>query len=583
MSKNSKWPEAVGPLLGRKMRRRDFLRWTAGAGGMGLLAAFLGGCAPVATPTTAPTTGVPTATTVPLPTPTKGLAFAPELAVASPRDADRIDPHRTTVGPSMWMCTLIHDSLLVADEEGNYYPNLAESWEVSEDGTAWTFHLREGVKFHDGTDFNAEAVVKTFARFLDPETQAPIGWLPGEPDEYTAVDEMTFRISWEAPWAPFAGFLVWYPGFGGIMSPTAIEKYGLDYGQHPVGTGPFMFEEWEPGDHITLVRNPNYNLPPGPLYTEAGPPKTEKIVYRILPEDMVRVEALTKGDIHVMVHDISPKDVVTLMADPNVEVDSFPQAACLYFAFNVEKPPTDELAVRKALAHTFNRETLIDAIYYGFAQPAYGYIPPGFKGAGYSSDYLRDTLALVYDATKAGQILDEAGWKLGAGGIRERDGQSLELIFWNQNISPWKDIGEALQAQALEVGVKLNLETFDSPTFWGTLKEGRMNCWSGLGHITTQALLAYHFHSENIPATNRYRYSNPRVDALLSEARQSAEASDWDRLYREAETIIYGEDVAAIPLLYPELAEAWRKEVVNCKFHHRANEYPLFKEIYLPA
>ena len=558
--------------IATELSRRDFLRLVGATGGMVTLSAVHEGRGVAATETAV--SGHATTAS-----PLRGLAAAPEIIVSAPRDADRLDPQRTTVGPSMWVNSLIYDSLLVADEEGNYYSHLAESWDVSEDGTTWTFHLREGVKFHDGTDFNADAVVKTFDRYLDPETQAPSPWVLGKPTEYVAVDDMTFRVTYEKSWAPFAALAVWYPQLAGILSPAAIEQYGMDYGLDPVGTGPFMFEEWVPGDHITLVRNPNYNLPPEPFYTEAGPSKTERIVLKVLPDPTVRLEALLKGETQVMIHDIAPKDVVTLREDPNVSADSFPSPVILYFGMNVEKPPTNELAVRKALAYTFDRQAIIDAVYYGLAEPAYGYIPPRFTGAGYSSDYLRDELNLLYDAEKAGSILDEAGWKMGAGGIREKDGQKLELVFWSENISPWKDIAEALQAQAFEVGIQLNLESFDSPTFWGTLKEGRMNAWFGRGSFPTQDFLSYHFDSANMPATNRYRYSNPKVDSLLLEARNSFEPSEWARIYGEVETIVVGEDIVAVPLFYPFQTNAWRSELVGVRFHHNSDEYPLFNEM----
>lgn len=575
-------------LLTTELRRRDFLRLVAATGGMGALSALLSACGAAAPPATAPpeapTANATTApTAAPVPTPTNVPSFASEIIVAGPRDADRIDPQRTTVGPSQWVNALVYDSLLVADEQGKYYPHLAESWEVSDDGTTWTFQLRSGVKFHDGTDFNAEAVVKTFDRFLNPETQAPIAWLLGQPKEYSAVDEMTFRIAYDEPWAPFAGLAVWYPQYAGILSPAAIEEHGLDYGLNPIGTGPFMFEEWVPGDHITLVRNPDYNLPPIPFYSKEGPPATEKITFKILPDSTIQLEALVKGEIHVLIHDIAPKDVVSLQENADIEVDAFPSPVVLYFGLNVEKPPTDELDVRRALAYTFDRQSLIDNIYEGLAAPAYGYIPPRFQDAGYNSEMLKESLDLVYNVDQAKMILDQAGWVEGSDGIREKDGQRLEIVFWSENISPWKDIAEALQAQALEVGIQLNLESFDSSTFWNTLKDGAMNAWFGRGGFATQDFLSYHFDSANIPGTNRYRYANPKVDSLLAQARHAYEPAEWQKLYGEVETIVFGEDFVAVPLLYPFQSNAWRKEVQGVRFHHASDEYPLFNEMQLPA
>lgn len=190
------------------------------------------------------------------------------LTYARDGDADSLDPHKTTTTLSWQVQSQLFEGLTAFDADGNIVPNLAKSWEISDDGLEVTFVLQEGVTFHDGTPFNAEAVKFTFDRFIDEATgnpsKASIGPLTGT----EVVDEMTAKMTFSAPFAPLLSFLT--DPFAGILSPTAVEAAGDEFGNAPVGSGPFKFVEWVKGDHITLERFDEYK---GfhPMYNHEGP------------------------------------------------------------------------------------------------------------------------------------------------------------------------------------------------------------------------------------------------------------------------------------------------------------------------
>ena len=537
-----------------------------------LLAIILAACAPPraateAVPITAPEGAKP---------PTDKV----ELTVSLPRGGDRLDPQRSTIGTTAYLDNLIYDPLVVKDPEtGELHPWLAESFSRSDDGRVWTFRLRDGVKFHDGIPLNADAVVETMERFVDPDTQNPNAQFMGSP-RVTKIDDMTVEVAYDTYWSPFEDQLLWTGAKLGILSPAAIEEYGLEYGQHPVGTGPFMFKEWVEGDHITLVKNPDYSLPKEPFYSVGGAAKIDTLTFKILPNAQVRLQAQLAGQTQVMLHTIPMKDVEALRADSTQEVHCFTGPLVQYIGLNVEKEPTSETAVRKALSLAVDRDLIIDELMYGSAAPAYGYIPASLKDLGYRSDELKDVLANDPDAAR--QMLDDAGWKAGSDGIRARNGSKLELELWSQNTVPDKDIAEALQSMwTNELGMDVKLETMEPSTFWNTLKEGRMNAWLGPSMMWEPDFLAYHFDSSRIPGTNRYRYSNPVVDGLLQEGRTTFDQSKRDGIYAEIQEIVHVDDAVGIPVFYPAICDVYSSNVTNYMVHPSHDEYPLWVDLMI--
>ncbi len=499
------------------------------------------------------------------------------LKVAIPRDADRLDPQRTTIGVSVFLNSMLYDSLMSIDKSGKLAPQLATSWQPSDDQRTWTIKLAEGVKFHDGSTFDAESVVKSWQRMLAAETTAPLKFALGDVQEVKAVDKQTFSLTTAKPQATLPNFVFVYPGLFGILSAAAIDKNGLDYGQKPIGTGPFKLVEWVNGNSITLERNPDYNLKTA-YYGSGGPPKVDRIVFQVLPEAQVRLDAFQKGDVQVYLRDIPGKDLAKIQQASQFKTLTVPSIATFYLGLNVEKDVTSDPAVRKALAYAMDREAIVQQVIDGQGTSAYGYLPKVYEGRGYADPQLQQKPGYTFSVAKAKQALEEAGWKADASGNRSKNGQKLTLDYWAANILPDKAIAEAVQAMARDVGIDVQLQTFESSAFWNSLKEGKMNAWSGTGLIFEPDMLTYQFHSKSIPGTNRYRYNKPQVDQMLDEARSTVDLPKRDAIYKSVQEIIMT-DAPGIPLYSQIRVDAYAGTVQGFNNHHLFDEYPLWNEL----
>ena len=303
-------------------------------------------------------------------------------------------------------------------------PGLAESWEVSEDGQSYTFTLREGVTFHDGTEFNAEAVCFNFDRWYNFEGsfQNPAasyywqtvfggfsdGKTPSLYESCEATDETTVTLNLTKPSASILGALA-LTNFT-IASPTALQEYDADAGrvdeegifsptgtyatEHPTGTGPFKFESWTPGDRLVMVRNHDY--------WGEFPGNIEELIFRPIADGAARLQALQTGEIQG--YDlVDPQDYPTIEGDENLQLLNRPAFNVGYIGFNQAKAPLDQLEVRQAIAHSIDRQEIVDAFYAGEGVVATQFMPPEVVG------YADDVTEYEYDPDKARQILEDAG------------------------------------------------------------------------------------------------------------------------------------------------------------------------------
>jgi len=306
-------------------------------------------------------------------------------------------------------------------------PGLAESWEVSEDGLSYTFDLREGVKFHDGTDFNAEAVCFNFDRWYNFEgsfqNEAASyywqtvfgGFADGEtPSLYEScevVDDHTVTLNMTKPSASILSALS-LTSFT-IASPTALQEFEADKGkvdeegifnatgtygtEHPTGTGPFRFVEWTPGDRLVMERNPDY--------WGEFPGNVETLIFRPIADPAARLQALQTGEIQG--YDlVDPQDYETIEAADDLQLLSRPAFNVGYIGFNQAVEPLQDIAVRQAIAHAINRQEVVDAFYAGQGVVAHQFMPPEVFG------YADDVVQYEYDPEKAKQILQDAGYTL---------------------------------------------------------------------------------------------------------------------------------------------------------------------------
>lgn len=287
-------------------------------------------------------------------------------------------------------------------------PALAESWEVSEDGLTYTFKMREGVTFHDGTPVDAEAAKFSFERQLDPEHPyhdtgefAYAEFTLGMIESIEVLNPMTLQITLENPFAPFLSNLAMHAA--SLVSPAALEQYGRDFAQNPVGTGPYQFASWQRGTELVLERNQDY---------WRGAPEVERLVYRPIVEDQARLAALESGEIDFTVN-LPVDDLPRLRDDTRFHFEEQAGMHTWYLVFNVKKEPFDDPLVRKAVAHAIDRQAIVEALLGGTGELAQNLLPPVVWS------YTEDVEQYPYDPERAQELLAEAGYPDG-----------FEIDFW---------------------------------------------------------------------------------------------------------------------------------------------------------
>src|SRR6185312_11743732 len=279
-------------------------------------------------------------------------------------------------------------------------PSLAEGWDISSDNLTLTFRLRKGVKFHDGTDFNADAVVFTFKRMSDPNDpyhkgkfpyyKENFGDFPGNLKGIEKIDDATVKMTLGEPDGEILPKLSLF-AFA-IVSPTAVKKDADNFTRNPVGTGPFIFKEWIKGDHITLTKNPDY---------WGGAPKLESLIFRVIPDNSARAAEMQAGTIQA--GEIAAVDIPAMQKNPQVNVYIQPAVSTGYLAFNQSDAKFKDVRVRQAFAYAINRKPIIDAFYGGLGEVPTQFQPPAILGYNDSLKYYE------YNPDKAKQLLKDAG------------------------------------------------------------------------------------------------------------------------------------------------------------------------------
>src|SRR2546428_2816162 len=307
------------------------------------------------------------------------------LVFAQAQEAVTLDPHDAVDGVSVNNTSNVFDTLVRFKVDSTAVePSLAESWTVSPDGLVWTFKLRSGARFHDGTPFNAEAVKFNYDRQVDPKNPYHTGSF--DYAEFTfqnvksveAVDPLTVRFILSARFAPFLINMAMFST--GIASPTAIRKYGPDFFKNPVGTGPFKFVEWVAKDHVTYEANKDY---------WAGRPCIDRLIIRGIPDNTVRLLEMERGSVQMM-DQVNPPDYDRIRSNKDLVLYSGPGLNVGYLAMNTQNPPFNDRRVRQAVSYAVNKAALVQAFYGGIAQPAKNPMPPPILGYKHSGPEYRD-------------------------------------------------------------------------------------------------------------------------------------------------------------------------------------------------
>lgn len=536
---------------------------------LGMLVVFVTACGGSATTTAAPgtTAGGSTDTTAGPP------AASGELRIALKGEPDTLDPHATGSRTSYGICRNIFDTLVYRDEvDKSFKPGLAESWTGSPDGMTYTFKLRQDVVFHDGTPFNAEAVVYNMDRIINPETQSKTSAeLIGPYESSKAVDEYTVEIKFGSPMSPTSLLDALSQAFLGIVSPTAAEALGPDFGRQPVGTGQYKFKEWRPQTELVLERNADH-VWTSPVYKNQGPAKLERVVYKFMPEAATRVAALEGNEIDLVL-EVPVESVERLQGnDKFTLVDAVAPGFPVVFWLNVESGPLSDLKVRQAILYNFNRDGLVNGVFRGLYAPAFGPLSP----ATWSYNSAIESM-YPYDKAKAEALLDEAGWTVGPDGIRAKDGQKLTLRCFDM-AEPRR--GEFFQANMKEIGIDVVARLVTSDELWGVTREANTYEVASTWYASSDpSILNLLFDSKNVGTGFAIsRMKSPELDEMLAKGMSTLEDDARAKVYEEIQTYVM-ENALLVPL-YSET----EIDAIASKFQDYALErgqYPAIHDLYI--
>ncbi len=444
-----------------------------------------------------------------------------------------IDPHVDASSELGIPLTSVYDTLVYQDLDGSFVPGLAERWDVSEDGRSYTFYLRRDVQFHDGTGFDAHAVKFNLDRIASPETTSrKARGMLGPYSRAEIVDDYTVKIHFEEPYAPFLDSLSQV--YLGMASPAAVQKWGAEYQLHQVGTGPFIFEEYIPNDHLTLVRNPDYAWAPS-VYTHSGPPYLDEIIFRFYVDPAVRALALESGEADVM-GEMPPKDAARLDGNPGFTLyrTAIPGEP-LQFFLNTENPPTDDPRVRQAILYATDQQAIVNTIFESYSPSAHG--PLSAVTLGYSSQVEE---LYPYAPDQAADLLTQAGWIASNGdGIREKDGEPLVLRCYLMSWGYLPEVGQLLQAQLREVGVDLQTVLVAFPAAVEAAGQGMHHLAPMTFSGSDPSLLGTTYLSSNAEGGfNWSKVKDPEIDQWLAEGLRQLDPSARLAPYAEAQTRI---------------------------------------------
>lgn len=483
-----------------------------------------------------------------------------ELTVAVGMDVEQLDPAFISDIPSERVASQVHDRLLRLDAEGNIQPNLAADWEVSEDASVWTFHLKDDVQFTDGSHFDAEIVKWHFDRLKDPELGSDYQDQFSIIEELNIIDDYTVEFVLERSYGPFINTIIFSPG-GLIPSREHLEAIGADdYSSNPVGTGPFVFENWDPGSSIDLVKNENYHRKDVSL---------DRLIFRPISEPMTRLVELRTGGVDV-VQSIPFQDVEDLVEDPNV--DMYTEASDFYVNFlwfNLEDDSIfqDNPALREAIALSINKMEIAQAIHGDYAIRNEGYVPKS------SWAYPEETNPVPFDLDKAREVLEEAGYYY-EDELLYKDGEQVTLEYLGTTSEEqWELIAQIVIERLRQLGIETDLTMLEWGAYLDRFTSGDFTLSSmGWSQSVDEPALYLDVLVMTDGRGNFTGYSNEEVDELLTEAAALSSREARMELYNQVYDILEA-DLPMVPILSQPLLEGVNANVNNYIYSPFTNDY----------
>jgi peptide/nickel transport system substrate-binding protein len=465
------------------------------------------------------------------------------IVYGADREPTCLDPHNNGDMPQTYVARQFLDSLVSEKADGTVVPWLADSWTTSRDGLTYTFKIKQGVKFHDGTPLDAAAVKANFDQILDPATESltDTGYLRPYYESSRPVDPSTFELKLKSPYSALLPVLS--QAFFGIESPKALAR-GLDANcQSPVGTGPFVIKEWIHGQSVELDRNADYNSAPADAKHQ-GPAYLEHVSWKFLEDGSVRFGAV-QGEGADIIFNPPPQQNAALKADPNLVLQEFTHTGLPNgIALNTTRFPFTDTAVRQAFIHGANAEASVKSAYLGVFNWEPG---PLTSTTPFLDKDLRDYYS--HDPTKANQLLDSAGWtQRDADGFRTKDGKQLAatvIYSSDPGDTPPADVTlyQDIQAAEKEIGFNVILKPIPQDQYYAAFTD--KNATDGLAGAYWNSptplvlTLLYSTDSMNLaPGNNMSWVSNPAIDKPLKEIAAASDVEQQKHLYDQVQQLV---------------------------------------------
>lgn len=483
-------------------------------------------------------------------------------------DSVSLDPARETDGESFYVATALFDKLVeFIPGTTKVQPALAKSWDISADNLEYTFHLVSGVKFHDGTPCDAEAVKFSFDRqFVEGHPAADFGpykyWgymdMDNIVDHIEVIDAVTVKFVLKKQEAPFIANLAM--DFAAIVSPTAVKAKGADFAFNPVGSGPFKFVSWTKDDNIVVERNEDYFRRNAYL---------ERLIFKVIPDATARYLALQKGEVDVIDFP-SIEDLPAMKSDMDIKLMSQEGLNVGYLALNCDREPFTDVRVRQAINYAINKNEIIKGVYGEAGAPAKNPLPPGMWS------YNNAVKDYEYDVEKAKELLAEAGYA---------DGFSTTL--WAMPVvRPYnpngRKVAEIMQAQLKKVGIEIEIVTYEWGTYLDKTDQGEHDMallgWTGDNGDPDNFLnVLLSIPAAEKPAGNISFWRNEEFNTLIQNAKEETDQAKRTTMYEEAQ-VIFKDQAPWVPIAHSVVYQAMKKSVNDFVLYPTGSRN--FKDVY---
>lgn len=485
-------------------------------------------------------------------------------------DFSTIDPIDTSFYDPSFMA--LYEAVVAIDQRHGFTPQLAESWTVSPDGRTWTFKVKPDAVFHSGAPVTADAIAVEFNAIINPKFASPqlAQWSPIITT--TAVDAHTFVMRTQHPFANLLNVIS--TGYSRICNMRVRQSHLSTYGKTIVdGSGPFAFQAWVPGDHVSVTRWDGYPGSITPFFVNKGKAYLDGITWKYIPEQANRAVQIETGELDA-VHGVAPQDVARLKANPNLTVIQLGEQSVWYLGLNFERLDFADLRVRQAISHAIDRNAIVDKLVFGYGTPAFGPLP--------ESDPYYNTAVETYNQfnlAKAKSLMAAAGWKPNASGVLEKDGKTFAFTIVTNNQSFTTDLASVVQAELTALGMDVKVSSVDQATQFSQMSSGVdaflfKYLWPNPYDVYIVVSV-----SKAIPFPNWQRARIPAVDAAAARYQSAATVSELEAASRAGQVV--GADLLPfVPLFTPASIWVTTKKVRNY-IPISWNLYPYYNDVWL--